>query len=218
MHVLILSGSRNTGGQTARCANAVAKGLAKNGATSETIFLPTLKIEHCRQCDPDGWGICKREGNCIIQDDFSFLVTKIQSADCVVFTTPVYFSDLCESMRVFLDRLRRITFFQNNTVLRGKAAIGICVAGGGGRGAPSTCFTLENILQTIGFRILEIIPVRRQILDRKVPKLEVIGERLATGSGTRPNAYNMLLAGTIRKVYKAITYLIYVWPGRWGRI
>ena len=66
-----------------------------------------MTIERCRQCDDDGWGLCRREGRCIIEDDFAGLVDKIARADAVVFSTPVYFSDLSESMKAFLDRLRR---------------------------------------------------------------------------------------------------------------
>ncbi|GAH53950.1 unnamed protein product, partial [marine sediment metagenome] len=41
--------------------------------------------------------------------ELASLVRGIRVADCAVFATPVYFSDLSESLRAFLDRLRRIT-------------------------------------------------------------------------------------------------------------
>ena len=71
MHAFIISGSRNTKGQTARCANSIADGLAQCEITSEIVFLPSLNLERCGQCDPDGWGLCRREGRCIIEDDFA---------------------------------------------------------------------------------------------------------------------------------------------------
>ena len=52
MHVLVLSGSRNREGQTARAINSICKGLSTGGATNEVIFLPELKLKRCRQCDP----------------------------------------------------------------------------------------------------------------------------------------------------------------------
>ena len=40
-------------------------------------------------------------------DDFDAVVAPIRGADNVLFATPVYFYDLSESLREFLDRLRR---------------------------------------------------------------------------------------------------------------
>jgi multimeric flavodoxin WrbA len=110
MQVLVISGSRNPEGRTAKLINAVRDGIAKGGGSSELLFLPEMNIELCRQCNSDGWGICRSEHRCIIEDDFPSITDKIKSADAVVFATPVYFADLSESMRAFLDRLRRTHF------------------------------------------------------------------------------------------------------------
>lgn len=187
MQAFMISGSRNKEGRTARCANAVAKGLSKAGGTSDIVFLPTMKLERCRQCDPDGWGICRREGHCIIDDDdFSSIVEKLKAADVAVFANPVYFRDLSESMKTFLERLRRISFRQEVPPMRGKPAIALCLAGGGGGGAPSASFNLETILQMIGFDVVDVINVRRQNIDIKIPMLEMTGEWLATKPESGP--------------------------------
>jgi len=107
MNVLMLNGARNPKGQTARAAGALAEGVAEAGGEVEHILLPPLAIERCRQCNDDGWGLCRAEGRCVVDDDFASLVDKIAAADAVVFATPVYFSDLAESLRALLDRLRR---------------------------------------------------------------------------------------------------------------
>ena len=74
----------------------------------ESIFLPKFTIERCRQCGDDGWGLCRDEGRCVIDDDLASIFEKIKKAEAVVFATPVYFWDLSESMRAFTDRMRRI--------------------------------------------------------------------------------------------------------------
>jgi multimeric flavodoxin WrbA len=186
MQALLISGSRNLEGRTARCANAIRKGFAKSGGTSELVFLPTVKLERCRQCDPDGWGICRREGRCVIEDDFAAIVDRLKTADVVVFANPVYFRDLSESMKTFLERLRRISFRQQKPPMQGKPAIGVCLAGGGGGGAPSACFNLETILQMIGFDVVDMVNVRRQNIDVKIPMLEMTGEWLATKPESGP--------------------------------
>jgi len=40
MQIVMVSGSRNREGRTARALEAVAKGIAEAGGSSETIFLP----------------------------------------------------------------------------------------------------------------------------------------------------------------------------------
>ena len=85
--------------------------------------------------------MCRREGRCVIEDDFPSVVDRLKAADVAVFANPVYFRDLSESMKTFLERLRRISFRQQNPPMQGKPAIGVCLAGGGGGGAPSASST-----------------------------------------------------------------------------
>ena len=176
MKVLLLCGSRNPQGQTARAAGALVRGAASRGGTTETFYLPQMAIERCRQCDENGWGICRSEGRCVIDDDFASLMSKMKEADAIIFATPVYFADLSESLRALLDRVRRIAQHQDNGAgLAGKPAIGVCVAGGGGGGAPRCCLSLTEILAKIGFDLVDMLPVRRQNLQMKLPLLEQTG-------------------------------------------
>ena len=181
MKIVMISGSRNPEGQTARAADALLDGFQGGGGETERIFLPTLAIERCRQCEDNGWGICRQEGKCIIEDDFGMLVTKIKVADAVVFATPVYWGDQSESMRAFTDRLRRAcTFTPARAGIEDKPVIGVCVAGGGGGGALGCCVSLEKVLNTCGFDVLDMIPVRRQNLKAKLNRLRLAGAWLAT--------------------------------------
>ena len=180
MHVLIISGSRNPDGQTARALGALLLGVQDAGGTGETIFLPALDIRLCRQCDSSGWGKCMSEHKCVIKDDFAAVVRKLTAADVAVFATPVYFGDLSESLRAFLDRLRRCWWDAAAPEGgAGKPAIGICVAGGGGGGAPSCVSRLQGILDTCGFDVIDIVPVRRQNLDEKCRALRDTGRWIA---------------------------------------
>jgi multimeric flavodoxin WrbA len=181
MKAVIVMGSRNLEGQTARAAKAFAQGFAAKGGDNEFIYLPQLTIERCRQCNDNGWGICRTHGTCVIEDHFPVVVASIADADVVVFATPVYFSDLSESLRAFLDRLRRTcTHEAGKSSVRGKPAIGICVAGGGGGGAPHCTASLTKVLSTCGFDCVDMIPVRRQNLEMKLEMLKAAGEWLAS--------------------------------------
>jgi hypothetical protein len=201
MQLLVISGSRNREGRTARAIKAICKGFIEAGGKTERVFLPHLKLERCRQCDIDGWGPCRRTRRCVIKDDFAALVKKIKTSDAIVFANPVYFGDLTESMRSFLERLRRISFpggpppgmpfpppgrmlmqppKGKSAFPQGIPTIGLCLAGGGGGGAPSCCAILENILQRCGFDVVDMIPVRRQNIEAKIGILEITGKWLAT--------------------------------------
>ena len=186
MKAMIVSGSRNPQGQTARATEALAEGLRSQGGQVEMAFLPQMAMERCRQCDDAGWGLCRQEGRCVIEDDFAGVVEKIRAADAIVFANPVYFSDLSESLRAFLDRLRRITRHEaGNRGLSDKCAVGICVAGGGGGGAPACSVSLERVLATCGFDVVDMIPARRQNLPMKLELLRATGKWLASCPSSR---------------------------------
>lgn len=197
MRILALSGSRNREGGTARATDAVLRGVSKAGGQWESLFLTEHNLERCRQCNQDGWGVCQTEERCIIEDDFASIVEKVNIADLVVFATPVYFFDLSDSMKAFLDRLRRIDHprivralaqFVPGQILNGQGtpAIGICYAGGSGNGTASCCFNIERTLQTCGFDVVDMIPIRRQNLEMKLPLLEHVGAWLATKPTSGP--------------------------------
>jgi multimeric flavodoxin WrbA len=190
MKTLVISGSKDREGKTAQAVAAIRRGISRAGGESEVVFLTELKLERCRQCDADGWGICRNEFRCIIKDDFASVVDKIKEADAVVFATPVYFHDLSESMRGFLDRLRRISPRTMPPprpgaippIPTGKVvpAVGVCYAGGSGNGTVNCALNLERFLQWCALDVVDMIPVRRQNLEMKTPYLERVGEWLTT--------------------------------------
>ena len=183
MNVVIVSGSRNPEGQTAQACRAFLEGVRSGGGVGEILFLPQMKIERCRQCDERGWGDCRSKGTCVIEDDFASVTEKIRAVDVAIFATPVYFGDLSESLKAYLDRLRRIARHDNGKKgIEEKPAVGICVAGGGGGGAPSCTVILEKILTTCGFDVIDMIPARRQNLDVKLEVLRATGEWVASQS------------------------------------
>ncbi|MCE5258352.1 MAG: flavodoxin family protein [Chloroflexi bacterium] len=180
MQILLISGARNPSGQTSQAADALLRGASAAGAVADKILLPTMHIERCRQCEDSGWGRCRAEGKCIIDDDLPLIKGRIREADLLVFATPVYYGELSESMRAFTDRLRRTCTHEGGAAgIKGKRAIGICVAGGGGGGAPNCCVSLERVLASTGLDVFDMVPARRQNLSFKVQLLEAYGHLLA---------------------------------------
>jgi multimeric flavodoxin WrbA len=180
MKALLVLGSRNPQGQTARAAQALLQGLAEGGGDGEVLFLPQLQVERCRQCEDSGWGTCRSEGQCVIDDDLHTVVDRLRAVDAAAFVTPVYFGDLSESMKAFTDRLRRICRHAGGRQgIEGKPAVVVCVAGGGGGGAPTCTVNLERVLRTSGFDVVDVVPARRQNLEMKQHVLQVTGRWFA---------------------------------------
>jgi multimeric flavodoxin WrbA len=186
MKILAIAGCRNKDGKTAQAMEALLQGVPREGNQTESVFLPERKIDRCHQCEDDGWGRCRTEGLCEIVDDFAGLVDKIKQADALAFSTPVYFGDLSESLRAFLDRLRRTCSHEvGKKGLIEKPAVGICVAGGGGSGAPHCTVSLEKVLGECGLDVVDMIPVRKQNLDLKKTLLRTTGQWLAAYADER---------------------------------
>ena len=180
MKAFIISGSRNPNGQTAKAAHAFMKGFTDAGGEAEIVFLPALKIERCRQCEDSGWGICISEGKCVIEDDFAKIAEKLWEADIVALANPVYYADLSESLRAFLDRFRRVRWSKVSVGSGGmKPAVLMCVAGGGGGGAPECIESMLRNIRASGLEAIEKIPARRQDLDEKAVELYELGKKLA---------------------------------------
>jgi len=177
MKILAIQSSPNEDGLTAKTVKAVIKGAEAEGASVEMINLNELVIKPCVACD-SGWGQCRREGTCIINDEFQQLRDKIHAADAVVFATPVYWGDLSESAKLFLDRLRRCEVKGEFKNLNGKFAMGIASAGGTGNGCVKALLHLEDYLRRIGFTIFDLVTVTQASREHKLEMLEKAGRRL----------------------------------------
>ncbi len=176
MKCLAIQSSPNHGGLTSTLAQAVLKGFEAGGGEAELIHLNELDVKTCIACDR-GWGQC-RGGDCILEDDFEKIRQKIGDSDALVFATPVYFGDLSESAKAFLDRLRRCEAFSGRGTCKGKRAIGIASAGGSGGGAARALLNLEDYLRRVGFEVFDLVPVTKFSKDHKLPMLEAAGGRL----------------------------------------
>ncbi|MDH5447420.1 MAG: flavodoxin family protein [Candidatus Bathyarchaeota archaeon] len=180
MKVLAIQSSPNLNGLTSSLAQSVLKGVRDEGGETELIHLNKLNLKPCIACD-NGWGKCGDEGGCILEDDFQNLTDKIGKCDALVFATPVYWHDLSEFAKIFLDRLRRCETSVGFKTFTGKKVIGIASAGGSGRGAVRALYNLEDYLRRLGFDIFDLVPVTRFSKDHKFEMLEKAGRRLIRG-------------------------------------
>jgi len=180
MKVIAVQTSPNLDGLTSKMAQAVLRGVEAEGGETELVHLNKLHLKPCIACE-NGWGKCRTEGICILEDDFDGLIEKIVKTDAVVFATPVYFGDLSESAKTFLDRFRRVERGREVKAFNGKKAIGVASAGGSGRGAVRALYNLEDYLRRLGFEVFDLVPVTRFSKDHKLQMLDNAGRRLVKG-------------------------------------
>lgn len=124
MKVLLLNGSPNLNGCTARALKEVAKTLEENGVETETIQIGKLSIRGCASC-----GYCKNEGRCVFNNDpVNEVAMKFKDADGLVVGSPVYYSSPNGTLISFLGRL----FYSSNFSKHMKvgAAVVSCRRGG----------------------------------------------------------------------------------------
>jgi multimeric flavodoxin WrbA len=177
MKLLAIQSSPNIDGLTAETAKQVMKGAEAAGHEAELINLNMSVIKKCKACD-GGWGQCRREGTCIHIDDFAEIMGKILAADALVFTTPVYWHDISESAKTFLDRMRRVETHHGFKRYADKPYMGIACAGGSGNGAARALYLLEEYLKRIGFKNYDLVTVTQANRGHKLPMLEKAGNQI----------------------------------------
>ncbi len=177
MKVSVIWSSPNKDGLTAAAKNQIISGLSGSGVRVDEIHMNTKKLEHCRACG-DGWGTCRSKGECMLKDDFQEIYRSLTESDGIVIVSAVYYSDLTECMKAFIDRLRRCEATHNH-FLKDKRCILVACAGGTGRGTLECLQNMETALTHMGMRAYDRIPVNRYNKDYIMPALEKAGETYA---------------------------------------
>jgi multimeric flavodoxin WrbA len=162
MNVMIFTSSPNIDGLTAACGNAAKKGAEEAGAHVVMVNLNQLKIGNCQACG-NGWGPCRNEHKCQVQDDFQHLHTSMADIDAFIIITPVYFGEMSESAKTFSDRLRRCEGLKKSkTLFEGKPAIAVAAAGGSGNGLTSCLTSMERLFAHVKAEKFDLIGITQK--------------------------------------------------------
>lgn len=174
MAIMVVWSSPNKNGLTASAKDRIITGILSAGYEAEEIHMNQMKMEHCKACG-NGWGICRTKGQCIIKDDFAAVYEKLVQADGIVFVSAVYWHDITECMKAFLDRLRRCEA-SHNRYLSGKRCLLVACAGGTGLGTVECLHNMEETLKHMGMRAYDRLPIIRYNKDYMLLALEKAGE------------------------------------------
>ena len=156
MKLLILSGTPKKDGLSDSLAKAASEAAAAQNAEAEIIQLTGLSV--CKMCG-DGWGTCISNHQCAFgdADGFSKIQDKLRWADAFVLITPVYWGEVSEGMKTFLDKIRRCEATKkwdendmSESFFVGKSSILVASAGGGGGGITNTFIQMERAITHMG--------------------------------------------------------------------
>ena len=177
MKITVLWSSPNMDGLTAAAKNAFISGLKNSGAEElqiNEIHLNHRKLDHCIACG-NGFGSCRKNGSCILNDDFESIYKELMESDGIVLISAVYWHDMTECMKAFVDRLRRCETAHNH-FLKGKRCLLVACAGGTGLGVIECLHNMEECVKHMGMRAYDRIPVIRFNKDYMLPALVTAGK------------------------------------------
>ncbi len=152
--ILGISGSPVKKGNVEFFLNYMMEHAESKGAETEILNLSRLKIDDCVHCN---YCIKKQKDGkyCSQNDDGQEVFEKIENADILVLSSPVYFLRTSARMAALLDRLRVFIFGNlSKGKMKNKIGISSAVAWARNSGLETT-----HLTHLFGFLTLEMIPV-----------------------------------------------------------
>ncbi len=123
MKVLMINGSPNAKGNTARALQEMCAVFAAEGVEAEVVHAGQLAVRGCIGC-----GQCRKLGKCVFDDIVNELAPKFEEADGLVLASPVYYASANGTLVSLADRLFHSTFF--NKAMKVGASVTIARRGG----------------------------------------------------------------------------------------
>lgn len=97
--IVIVVGGGRPNGNTRQLVSAFQRGAEDAGHQVELIDLQKVKINGCIGCNA-----CRYGKPCVQRDDFLQVLPLIQSADTLVFASPLYFWTISAQLKAFIER------------------------------------------------------------------------------------------------------------------
>jgi len=109
--VVAITGSYRRDGAIDQLVEAVLDGARQQGAHTEMIRLSEKHIEFCTNCRSCVQTTGAERGICPINDEMASVLDEIESADGVIFASPVNFYNATAIFRRFLERMLGCAFW-----------------------------------------------------------------------------------------------------------
>lgn len=178
MKIMVLTSSPNKDGLTAACGEEARQGVVSVGAEAVMVRLNDFKIGACHACY-NGWGTCRDKHECQVQDDFQKLHASMAEMDGFIIISPVYWGELSESAKSFIDRVRRSEALkEEKNFLEGKPVICVAAAGGTGNGCISCLESMERFINHVKAVKQDFIAITRRSRDYKLNTIKEAAKSL----------------------------------------
>ena len=96
-------GSPRRKGNTSLLLKKAIDGARESGAEVSEIVLRDMKISPCLEI----YG-CKKDGRCVLKDDFDALLESVFHADALILASPIFFYNLPAHTKAFVDRCQSL--------------------------------------------------------------------------------------------------------------
>lgn len=123
MKVLLINGSPNVNGNTARALEEMRKIFEAENIETEVIQVGNQQIRGCCACQS-----CYKTKKCVFDDLVNEIAVKFEECDGMVVGSPVYYASANGTLTAFLDRL----FYSTRFDKRMKVGASVAVARRGG--------------------------------------------------------------------------------------
>jgi multimeric flavodoxin WrbA len=105
MKIMAFNGSPRKEWNTATLLKKALEGASSQGAETELIHLYDLNYKGCISCFACKQKGGKNYGRCAVRDDLKPVFKKIETADALIFGSPIYLGNITGQMQSFLERL-----------------------------------------------------------------------------------------------------------------
>jgi len=124
--IIGISGSPRRDGNTEILLDRVLDAAKNKGADVKKFVLNELKFSACQECDN-----IRKDGICIVQDDWQKIFAEIEDADAIVLASPVFFGSVSAQTKMFIDRFQCLwlakDIFKTYKPKKKKNGVFICV-------------------------------------------------------------------------------------------
>lgn len=101
MKITILNGSPRMGGNTEIMADAFMEEALKKGHDVVKLNVGQMDVIGCMACE----SCFANDGQCVIEDDMTEIMERLDDTDLVVLASPIYWFDITAQLKAVIDRL-----------------------------------------------------------------------------------------------------------------
>ena len=163
IRVLGVNGSHRKGQSSYILLRYVLDELDKNGCSTKLVELVDYDIKYCSACNK-----CLKVSKCSIEDDdFKNIAEDMLLADCIIFSTPVYFSNVTSLLKIFIDRTRSL--HMKKDLLKDKLGASVVIGGLQFGGQEIVAQILDNYMLNMGMRV-----VKPRLVDSPIYSINMV--------------------------------------------